>query len=49
MQVYLREGRVLTWQEESWLTCEEYLGGVFDFSGIGFLRARGSHKPIFVF
>lgn len=32
-QVYLKEGRILPWAEVSWLSCEEYLGGLMDFTG----------------
>ncbi|KAG1662772.1 hypothetical protein FOA52_006798 [Chlamydomonas sp. UWO 241] len=32
-RTYLAEARVLAWREVSWLTCEEYLGGLLDFSG----------------
>lgn len=32
-QVYLKESRVLQWKEVEWLTCDEYLGGLMDFTG----------------
>ena len=32
-QVYVTEGRILPWTEVSWLSCEEYLGGLMDFTG----------------
>eukprot|EP00195_Chlamydomonas_chlamydogama_P016442 CAMPEP_0202902450 /NCGR_PEP_ID=MMETSP1392-20130828/16859_1 /ASSEMBLY_ACC=CAM_ASM_000868 /TAXON_ID=225041 /ORGANISM="Chlamydomonas chlamydogama, Strain SAG 11-48b" /LENGTH=226 /DNA_ID=CAMNT_0049589211 /DNA_START=155 /DNA_END=832 /DNA_ORIENTATION=- len=33
LQVYLEDGRVMAWREAEWLTCEEYLGGLLDFTG----------------